>query len=143
MESTRNPGAFYYYDTITGATHTELPGESKEWAKRESTRMPGAFYWYNTITQTALGYDPDGMDPLPHGWVRLTSASNGNKYFFQNSQKNITVLEHPTTKKQWVSVPEPWEVKWSTDGKRPRFVNNKTDEETEYHPITGKLLVPA
>jgi len=114
-----------------------------EWVKKESTRHRGRFYYRNDFLDKSNPWHPLGLEPLPAGWRRIESGSTPGKYFFQHPDSNQTQLAHPSTKKTWLDVPEPWVCKESSTKKGMfYFVNkNNPDVSTTKHPLTGKHVV--
>jgi len=141
--STQDTGVFRG-SLAASQPQAQVVKKADEWVKKESKSQRGRYYYRNDARDISNPWHPLGLESLPRGWKRMESSSLPGKYYFIHPESDKTQLEHPTTNKTWLDVPEDsmWVCRESTSKKGTYyFVNKRTHESTTKHPLTGKFVV--
>jgi len=110
LESSSNPGNYYYFNAENGQTLTEQPADFMEtesvWARIQSKTVPGEFFYFNSETGESRADRPRGVvvkndkDELID-WKRIESNSKPGQFYFFNPITNTNEVYPPTVKPPW------------------------------------------
>lgn len=126
IESTGNPGTYYYFDAEPGDTCTQKPPDYEEpiaWERMESKTTPGEFYYYNHITGQSQVQRPNRVDiRSDYGaakltfklkarlgnetdeditWKRVESKCKPGQYYYFNSKTGVNEVHPPRVVPPW------------------------------------------
>lgn len=122
VESSSNPGKFYYFNPVDGTNHVYPPTVAAPWKLLESKSNQGQFYYWNENTASHQIDPPNTAKPskvYPPG-------SSLAKPEVQKSFVNGTMNGGATKAKENDPLPPGWRVEMSSKHKKNYYVNTKT-----------------
>jgi len=152
VESTSNPGNFYYFNAESGETSSEKPHDYEDtldWERVESKTAKGEYYFYNNATWESQVERPSGVeirndDPKAKSaskskvrprdddeediaWKRVESKSKPGQYYYFNSKTGLNDIHPPR-------VTPPWKLIESKTKKGNFFYFNEDTGENSVDP---------
>lgn len=150
LESTSNPGNFYYFDEASGDSRVDKPLDFEEskpvWERVESNKRPGKYYYFNKETGETSVERPSGVElaseaPKPRpkvepkqrpadegiAWQRKESSSVPGHFYYFNTATGENEIHPPR-------VDPPWKLVESKTKKGHFFYHNEKTDETLVDP---------
>lgn len=144
LESTSNPGNFYFLDAESGKSTSVQPVDFVDtgpaWERIESKSVQGEFYYFNQETGQSRMDRPRGeiKNDGPDGivWQRKESTSNPGSFYYVNTATNASEADPPT-------VNPPWKLCESTSKKGQFYYFHEGTQQTVMDPPLCARAAPA
>jgi len=145
LESTSNPGKYYYFNAETSESVLEEPADFEEtqpsWEKIESKSVRGEYYYYNHETGESRVDRPPGVPVKEQkglekkeaknddniAWTRMESKTKPGNYYYHNPKTGVSETVPP-------EVSMPWVLKESKSKKGMWYYFNSTSGENSVDP---------
>eukprot|EP00930_Biecheleria_cincta_P019609 TRINITY_DN1491_c0_g1_i3.p1 TRINITY_DN1491_c0_g1~~TRINITY_DN1491_c0_g1_i3.p1 ORF type:complete len:937 (+),score=157.54 TRINITY_DN1491_c0_g1_i3:150-2960(+) len=149
LESTTNPGHFYYINAETGESRADAPPGFEEadpvWKRLESSSKPGKYYYHNLETGESrierprgvkvLGEDSVSKQAEERHWQRVPSKTKLGQFYYFNSKTGQNEVKPPT-------VQPPWLLLESKSVKGQWYYWNEDTAESSEHPPNSAVPAP-
>jgi len=158
LESSSNPGNFYYFNAETNESSIEKPAGFEEevihWERITSKSNPGECYYYNRETGQSQADRPPAGTPVKNDlpskkasektaeddeepkWQRVGSESKPGHFYYHNTITGKNEIDPPR-------VTLPWKLVESSSKKGQFYYYNEMTKKSSEHPPNSAIAAGA